>query len=235
MGGAAEDVLLILAADEFRQPAARGFFQPRAQRPEANHLEHPDLFVDSLDVSWSQRAEREIALDQIARGVADHDRACIGEGLDARGEIHGVADGRIFGLAFSGPDLPHHDLAGVHAGPDLDWSAPLDTLAVGEAANFLLQPQRRIERALGVIFVRHRRAEQCKDAVAGRLYDVAVITAHGVDHHGEHRVDQGAGLFRIEVLLEPGRVDDVDEEGRDELAFAFRHEALLDRGADRDP
>ena len=65
----------------------------------------------------------------------------------------------------------------------------------------LLHPQRRIERALRMILVRDRRAEQREDAVAGRLHDVTVVAMHGVDHQLERRIDDRARLFRVEVLL----------------------------------
>ena len=86
-----------------------------------------------------------------------------------------------------------------------------------------------------MIFMRHRRAEQSEDAVACRLHHVTVVAAHRVDHQPERRVDDGARFFGIEILLQAGGVDDVDEERGDELALTFRHEALIDRVAHGDP
>ena len=40
-------------------------------------------------------------------------------------------------------------------------------------------------------------AEDCEDAVAGTLHDVAVVAAHRVDHQRQRRIDDLAGLFRI--------------------------------------
>jgi hypothetical protein len=53
---------------------------------------------------------------------------------------------------------------------------------VGVAAYFVLHAQRRVERALRMVLVGGRRAEQREDAVAGRLHHIAVVAPHRVDH-----------------------------------------------------
>ena len=74
-----------------------------------------------------------------------------------------------------------------------------------------------------MVLVRYRRAEQGEDAVSSGLDDVAVITAHGIDHELEDRIDDRTRLFRIKILLQPGRVYDVDEQCGDELPLALHH------------
>ena len=76
-----------------------------------------------------------------------------------------------------------------------------------------------------MIFVSNRRSEQSEDAVAGRLHDVTVVAAHRVDHQPKGRIDDGAGFFGIEILLQARRIDDVDEERGDELPLTLRNEA----------
>ena len=122
----------------------------------------------------------------------------------------------------AGLNLANHDLAGIHAGPDLDRRASLAAQPVADSAGSPpASRKRRVQRALRMVLVRDRRAEQREDAVAGRLHDMAVIAAHRVDHQLQGRIDDRARFFGIEILLKPGRVDDVDEQRGDELALAF--------------
>ena len=180
-----------------------------------------------------QGAKGEIAFDQIAGVVADHDSAGIGDGLHARGEINGVTDRRVFSLPVAGLDRTHDDFAGVHASPDLDWRSAFGAQAIAHAPDLVLKPQGRVERTLRMILMRHRRAEQSEDAVARRLNHVTVVAAHRVDHQPERGIDDGSRFFRIEILPKARGVDDVDEERGDELALAFRHEGFDRRRARR--
>jgi hypothetical protein len=88
------------------------------------------------------------------------------------------------------------------------------------AAELFLQTQRGIKRALRMVLVSNRGAEQDEDAVAGRLDDVAVVAPDGIDHQLERRVDDGAGLFRVEVLHQIHGAFDVSEEGGHHFALA---------------
>src|SRR5215469_5779630 len=72
-----------------------------------------------------------------------------------------------------------------------------------------------------MVFVRDWGPKQCKDAIAGRLHDVAVVAAARIDHELEGGIDDGARLLRVEVLLKFGRAFDIREQRGDGLAFAF--------------
>ena len=72
-----------------------------------------------------------------------------------------------------------------------------------------------------MIFAGDRCTEDREDTIARRLHDVAVIAPHRVDHQPEYRVDDRAHFFRIEILPEFGRIDYVDEQGRNHFAFAL--------------
>ena len=128
----------------------------------------------------------------------------------------------------------HDDFAGIHPRSDLESAVALATQAVAVAPNLILETERRIEGALRMILVRDRRAKEREDAVPRRLHDMAVIAAYGVDHELQGRIDDGAGFLRVEILLEPSGVDDVDEKRCDELPFAHRHEICFDRLAEGD-
>jgi len=72
-----------------------------------------------------------------------------------------------------------------------------------------------------------RRTEEGKNAITGRLHDVAVVSMNRVDHKLKDRIDNGTSLFRIEVLHQVHRSLDVREQRCDRLALA------LDRGRGR--
>jgi len=57
---------------------------------------------------------------------------------------------------------------------------------------------------LGMVLVRNGRAEQSEDAVAGRLRNVAAVAMDRRHHELQHRVDDRAGLLRIEIAHQLG-------------------------------
>ncbi len=72
-----------------------------------------------------------------------------------------------------------------------------------------------------MILVRDGRAEDREDAVTGALHHVAVVTAHGVDHQAQCRIDNRASFLGVEVLLQLGRSLDIGKQRSDGLALAF--------------
>ena len=76
-----------------------------------------------------------------------------------------------------------------------------------------------------MVFVRDRRAEQRQDAIAHRLGHIAFVVMHGLHHQRQHRVDQAAGVFGIEVVDQRGRAGHVGEQRGDGLALAVRRAA----------
>ena len=74
-----------------------------------------------------------------------------------------------------------------------------------------------------MVLVGNRGAEEREDPVAGGLHNVAVVAPNCVDHKLQRRVDQGAGFFGIEILLQLRRALDIGEQHGDQLALAFRY------------
>ncbi len=72
-----------------------------------------------------------------------------------------------------------------------------------------------------MILMRDGCAEQCEDAVAGGLHDVAVVAMHRVDHQLQRRVDNRACLLRVEVLLQLGRAFNIRKQCSDRLALTI--------------
>jgi hypothetical protein len=126
---------------------------------------------------------------------------------------------RVLGLRIARLQRTHDHLAAVYPDANFDWHSAGLKKAVAIAANLLLHSERRVNRALRMILVRHGRTEQCEDAVSGILH-VAIVTACRIDHYFQSRVHDRACLLGIEVLLELGRALDVSEQRSDSLALA---------------
>jgi len=97
-------------------------------------------------------------------------------------------------------DRADHYFAGVDTDAALDRGAAVGDYFRRIPLQLLPHAQRCIERALGMVLVRHRRAEEREDAVACRLHDVAVVAMDGVHHQPQRRIDNGARLLGVEVL-----------------------------------
>ena len=81
--------------------------------------------------------------------------------------------------------------------------------------------------ALRMVLVRDRSAEDCEDAVAGGLCNVAAVAMHRRHHKLQHRVDDRAGLLGIEIAHQLRRALDVGEQGGDRFALAFERFARV--------
>jgi hypothetical protein len=122
-----------------------------------------------------------------------------------------MADRRVLGTPGGRLDRTHHDFAGVHADADLDRRQAALAQGGGVAAEVILHPQGRIQRALRMVFVCERRAEHREDAVTGRLHNVAVIASDRRDHQLEGGIDDRAGFLGVEILRQFGGALDIGE------------------------
>jgi hypothetical protein len=107
-------------------------------------------------------------------------------------------------------------------------AAPL-AQPVGVTLEILLHPAGGVQRALRMILVGHRGAEQREDAITGRLSHIAFVTMHRVHHQLKRGIHDRARLFGIEVLDQLHRALDVGEQRGDRLALAverFRRATL---------
>ena len=75
--------------------------------------------------------------------------------------------------------------------------------------------QRRAHRALGVVLVRDRRAEQREHAVAREVLDGAAERFDRPDHARHGVADDELQLLGIQAFAERGRADQVGEERGD--------------------
>ena len=84
-----------------------------------------------------------------------------------------------------------------------------------------MQPQRRVQRPLRMVLMRHRRPEQREDAVAGGLRHVAVVAMDRVDHQPKRRIDDRARLLGVELRHQLGRPLDICKQRRHRLALTL--------------
>jgi hypothetical protein len=67
--------------------------------------------------------------------------------------------------------------------------------------------------------------EQRKNAVPGRLHNVALVAMDRVDHQLERGIDNGTRLFWVELLHQLHRALDVGEESGNRFAFTVADDA----------
>ena len=130
-----------------------------------------------------------------------------------------MTDWRVLSVSAAGGNRPHDDLAGVHADASFDRQVAGLAQSHRVTFQFFLHPQSGMERALRMILMRDRGTEQCEDAVAGALHDVAVVPPHRVDHQLQRRIDNRARLLWVKVLLQLRRALDISEQRRDGLSL----------------
>ena len=108
-------------------------------------------------------------------GRTDDDLVRAGDRLQPARGVHDVAHR---GVVAAGAQRADEHLAGVHADAQVD----VDAVLFAHLREPLLHPQRGAHRALGVVLVRDRRAEERDERVADDLVDLA---AEGGDLGGE--------------------------------------------------
>ncbi len=109
-----------------------------------------------------------------------------------------------------------HCLTGVDAHPDLELQlvvAPVQLLDRFQDA------QARPDRALGVILVRHRRAEDRHHRVADEFLHGAAVALDHLLELGMVRAESGAHVLGVGVLRGGGEAHEVAKEHGDDLAF----------------
>ena len=170
---------LLLAPDERRHSACRGFCAG------AHDAEGAHGFARPLRLEVAERVELEQPADFVRRRPPDHQ---IAHGLQVHGNVAGVAErvGEDVRRRVAGRD---HDRACVdgNACGELDSVCSCDLGAVvGER---FVDREGRADGALGVVLVRHGRAEERQDAVAGQLRDRSAEALDLLAHQPYHVVE----------------------------------------------
>ena len=111
------------------------------------------------------------------------------------------------------------DLAGVDADPHPRRDAEAASTSALSSAVAWVMARAGADRPFGVVLVGALQAEDGHDGVADELLDHPAV---GLDRRlpaGEARVDDGAGVLRVQPLGHDGEVDEVGEENADQLAL----------------
>ena len=209
---------LLLPADERAAPrlSPRRCLARIDDFPDRDRLRLP-LRHDGLSL-----AVLDCVLRPLVGQLADDDTVDRRTALDSRGGVHHVTGG--FADLLAGVRADHDDrFARVDAGSDVEVQPVVGRV---QLLDRLRDRDGGADRALLVILVRRRRAEECDDGVADELRDAAPVElelAPSLDVVGS---EPRADVFGIERLRGRGGADDVREDGRDEPP-------LLDPGLDR--
>ncbi len=127
-------------------------------------------------------------------------------------------------------DLPGDDVTGIEPNPQAQGNPVAAGHLGGQHLGHRLDLQRRDAGPQRVVFERHRRAEQCHQAVAGELVDGSAVA---LDHGGgavEQLVHDFPESLSVQRRGEFHRSDDVDEQHGHLLVLAG-HRSWSDRGA----
>jgi hypothetical protein len=178
----------------------------------------------AFDAVFAGKADLDHSLGQAMGGLAHDGRVRLGQCLQTRCEIDGVAKNGDAGV-----DVLLHPAyyrrPGVEADPQLR-SQPMFAFKFAARASQPFQDrERRATRPQRRILERDRRAKHRHDAVAGKTLDHAAVLVHGIFHQLGEASHQRKGPFLSRLLGKSREAHHVCEQDRDLPAFRF-HAAL---------
>ena len=206
---------LALAADERRVQAPLERGRDRAHLEQAVRAHRLAL---ALDLERAERLERGGVVDQPTRELADDDLVRVGR-CSSRAAI---ADGLAGDEALPRVGRRRDDLAGLDPDPHLEPDPVLADELLVERRDPDPDVERGARGAKRVVLVRDRDAEGGHDRVARELLHRAAVPREGRRDRLEVAPQDAPERLRIERLRERHRLDDVDEEDRDEPAELHR-------------
>ncbi len=214
-------------------PAGLGLAQDRAESRELGHpaderrrvgldrhVQHADDAVRDDRLALPLERDRLALLElepvhrEPSRRLAHQDLAQGRRRLEALRGVHRVTDDRVRALHVVG-EQPGDHLAGVHADAQRQADAVLAIEVVVEAHDRGLHRERGMDRALGVVLVRDRRAEDGHDGVPDVLVDRALVSLDLPCQGAEVRAEDAAQLFGVELLRERRGAREIREQDRD--------------------
>jgi hypothetical protein len=211
---------LATAADEFRETSRARDIEPGAYRTRPFELADVERLADALHLHRAEITETEVAGDQAGRRLGEEHGSGLGELFHSLREPHGVPLRRVVHAEIIADPSDDH-LARIEAHADEEVQAAGDAELVGVVAEGVAQVKCGPARALGVVLVGDRGAEERHDAVAGVLVYRALEAVHALGEEGEKAVHDPVPLFGVELLGKLHRALHVGEEDRHLLALAF--------------
>jgi hypothetical protein len=210
-----DQVDLVLPADERRQRGGMQRLEAAFDRARPQHLPDVHGLGDALEVHHAEVAAIEQVAHQPARAVGDHDGVGLGDTLQPRRQVQGLADGVAFAHLGESQEIAHDDEAAGDADPRLHREAGVHL----DGANSRNQLQAGADGLLGVVLARFGVAEVDQRAVAGVPGDEAAERLHGLGHAMVIRGHHLAHVLGIEPRGQRGRPDQVAEQRRELAAF----------------
>src|SRR6185436_9707058 len=135
--------------------------------------------------------------------------------LESRGRVDDVPGGHPLPELRPGAER-HERLARVDGDPYFELERRIRLVELDDR---LADRDRRANRSLGIVFVRHRCAEERDDGIADELLDRAAMALELVPEAGVIRREQCPDVLGIELLGARGEADEIGEENGDDLAL----------------
>jgi hypothetical protein len=150
-----------------------------------------------------------LVVDGLARRphgpLADGDASGPGGALEPGRDVDGVAGDRVVAA-----DGTRQHLAGVHADPQVEVDARGERLV--DLPHRVLHAEPGADRPLGVVLVRHRRAEDRHDVVADVLVDGPAVALDLLAEPHERSVDERLHVLGVHPLGDRGVAGQVGEQ-----------------------
>ena len=176
-----------------------------------------DRFRDALDCDLAAILTCHRALDRLVHRVGDQRLAGPGRALQPRRQVYGVAGHGVFAMMraaeAAGDDLAAGDAA-MHRELDSDLEAKRN--------HRLVNRERRAYRALWIVAMGERRAEDRHHVVANMFVDRAAETLHDGIGDLEEAAEQAMRFFRIALAAQARVVGEVGEEDGDRASLPNR-------------
>ena len=209
---------LVLAPDQRRQARRLARLETALRAAAAEHPPGPHGCGEALEAVDAEVGVLEQAAEQAPGGRVDDHAARLGQGLEAGGEVRGLADHRLLLRRTLADQVADHDQPGRDADPGLERRAG----ARRQGADGAHRLEARAHRPLGLALVRPGLAEVGQHAVAHELGDVALEADDRAGTGVLVGADDLAQVLRVEAARELRRADQVAEQHRQLPPLGFR-------------
>ena len=208
------------ASDEGTKAPAQRRLKPRGAM--TNAVEPIDLLRlrFAFDAVFAGEAGLDHSLGQAMGGIAHDGRVRLGQRLQTRREIHGVAKDRDAGVNVLFHPA-HHRRPGIKADPQLRAHPMFAFKFAARVSQPFQHRKRRAARPQRRVLERDRRTEHGHDAIAGKTLDDAAVLVHGIFHQLGEAAHQRKGPFLSRLLGKSREAHHVCEQDGDLPAFRF--------------
>ncbi len=193
-----------------------------AQRLQGAHdAPNPHGCSNALERLGPERFQDKGALHQLGRDSADHHSIGGSQPFEPRRNVGRFPQGEVL-VSPTTAHFTHNHWPGMQAQPHGEGNAILSLQSAIQGARGLDNPQARMHGALGIIFMGARVAKVDEQTIAEILRDVplkALDDLGGGLLIGAHYMTQ---VFGVELLAQPGGVDQIAEQHRQLPSFGFR-------------